>query len=127
MFNHIVNRKTARVCLRNKVVRQLAQVPVAIAPGCGFSGSRADKSPDAPAGFDYAGALQLGINFGDSVRVDAQLDCQLPHRRQLIADLQPPGRNRKANLPFQLSVKRRWMIGIYLKHRCPIVLRQWYK
>src|SRR5258708_18250802 len=127
MLDHVVNRKTAGVRLSNEVVRQLAQVPVAITPARSLLGPRTYKSPDTPAGFDHAGALQLGINFGDGIRVDAQLNRQLPHRRQLIADAQPASRDRKANAPFQLSVKRRWMVGVYLKHRCPIVLRQWDK
>ncbi len=75
MVNYIVNRKSPGVCLSNEMVGQLAQVPIAIAPTGGLLGPRADKSPDAPAGFDHAGVLQLGINFSDGVRVDAQLDC----------------------------------------------------
>src|SRR5437016_4364469 len=127
MVNYIVNRKAARVRLSNEMISQLAQVPIAIASARGLVRSRGNKSADAPACFDHAGALQLGINFSDGISVDTQLDRQLPHGRQLIAELQPPGRNRKANGPFQLRVKRGWMIGVYLKHRCPIVLRQWYK
>jgi hypothetical protein len=26
-----------------------------------------------------------------------------------------------------LRVERRWMVGVYLEHCCPIVLRHWYK
>src|SRR6266550_1308355 len=100
---------------------------VAMAPARVLLRPRTNKGPDAPAGFDYAGPFQLGINFADGIRVDTQLDRQLPHRRQLVADSQAPCRNRKANRPFQLSVKRSRMVGVYLKHCCTIVLRQWYK
>src|SRR5258706_2437284 len=126
MLDYLVDRKTPGMRQSNEMIGQLMQVPIAIAPVGGLSGAGADESPDASAGFDHPGAFQLGINPGHRVRVNAQFDRQLPHCRQLIADLQPRGRDREANRPFQLSVKRRWMVGIYLKHCCPIVLRQWY-
>ncbi len=97
MLNHVVNRKASRVRFRYEMIRQLAQVPVAVFPARCFSGPGSDKSPDASARFNHATPFQLGINFGHCVRVDAQLNRQLPHRRQLVADADLLGRNRKAD------------------------------
>ena len=45
----------------------------------------ADDGADAPARFEDAGALELGVHAGDGIGVDAQFHGQLPHRGQLIA------------------------------------------
>ena len=127
MLNHVVNRKASRVCFGDEMIRQLAQVPVAVLPARCLGRPGSDKSPDPSARFYHATSFQLGVNFGHGVGVDAQLDRQLAHRWQLVADAQLPGRNRKTDRPFKLSVKRCWMVGVYLEHGFTIVLRQWYK
>ena len=117
MLNYVVNRKAALVRLGNKVIRQFPEMPFALAPAGGFVGPRRNECANAPARLNHPGPFQLGINFGDRVCVDPQIDRQLPDGRQLIPDAQPLGGNRKANRPFQLRVKRRWVFGVYLKHR----------
>jgi len=104
--------------------RQFAQMPLPIAATRGFVGSRTDKRADAPARLQNSGAFQFGINLGHRIGVDAQIDRQLPYRRQLIADAQLSGCNRKANGSVELRIKRRRVIGVDLEHRYTIVLRQ---
>ena len=65
---------------------QFAQMPLPIAATRGFVGSRTDKRTDAPARLQNSGAFQFGINLGHRIRVDAQINRQLPYCRQLIAD-----------------------------------------
>src|SRR5260370_39644647 len=127
MFNHILNRKSARVGFRNEMLCQLEKMPFAVAQAGGLVGSRSDKSSYASACFHHAGAFQFRVDLRDGISVYAQINGQLPDRGQLLANAQISGGNRKPDGPFKLSVKRRWVICVYLKHRCPIVLRHWYK
>jgi hypothetical protein len=105
------------VCFRYEVIRQLAQSPLAIAPVRGFIRTRRHERPHAAARLDHAGALQFRVDLGDRVRVDAQVHGELPHGRQLIANSQFSGRDRKTNRALELVIKRRRMAGVYLEHR----------
>jgi len=127
MFNHILNRKSSGVRFRDEMLCQLAQVAVAIAPARGLVRPRSDKSSNASACLNHAGTFQFRVNLRYGISVYAQFNGQLPDRGQLLANAQLSGGNRKPDRPFKLSVKRRWVICVYLKHRCPIVLRHWYK
>ena len=127
MLNHIVDRKTARVCFRYEMLCQLTQMPVTVAPAGGLVRPRSDKSSHASACLNHAGTFQFRVDLRDGISVYAQFHRQLSDRGQLLANAQLSGGNRKPDRPFKLSVKRRWVICVYLKHRCPIVLRHWYK
>ena len=65
------------------------------------------NEPDAAAGLDHSGAFQLRVHPGHRVGVDAEVDRELPHRRQLIADLQTARRDRRPQPAFELRVDRR--------------------
>ena len=64
----------------------------------------ADERADAAPGLDDAGALELAVDTRHGVGVDAQLDGQLPHRRQLIAWSQPVRGDRRAQPALELRV-----------------------
>lgn len=50
----------------------------------------ADERTDAAPRFEYTAPLEIAVDAGDGVRVDAQCDRELPHRRQLIARMRRP-------------------------------------
>ena len=82
MLDDIIERKPARVRFGNEMIREFAQMSFAIATAeRRFFGSLADESADASTRFQNPHPLQLGINFGNRVRVDAQIHRQLPHGR----------------------------------------------
>ena len=83
-----------------------------------FGGSRfgsargPDERPDAAPRFDDAAALELGVDAGDGVRVDPQLDRELADGRQLVARAEPAGGNRRAQSALELRVNGRRVAGI---------------
>jgi len=116
MLNDVVQGKSTFVRLGDEMIGQLTQVSLAFATIGGFVRPRRDESPDAATRFDDAVTLQLGIDLRDCVRIDAQLDRQLPDGRQLVANAQFAGGNGKPNRPVKLVVNRRRMLGIDLEH-----------
>ena len=62
---------------------------------------------DAAAGLQDARAFELHIDARHGVGVEAQFDGELADGRQLIADGEPPGRNRRAQRTIELRVDRR--------------------
>src|SRR4051812_30716516 len=66
-----------------------------------------DERADAAARFDDAGALELRVDAGDGVGVDAEVDGELAHGRQLSAGRQAAGGNRRAQAAVELRVNRR--------------------
>src|SRR5262249_29130214 len=80
-----------------------------------------DEGADAPARLQHAGALQLAVDLGHRVRVDPQLDRELPDRRQLVARMQPPGPDRHADCAFELGIQGGRVRGIDREHG-PLVL-----
>src|SRR5207237_851578 len=78
----------------------------------GFIRPGADKSADATARLQNSGAFQFGVHLGHGIGVNAQIDRQLPYRRQLIPDAQLSSRNREANGLLELRIKRRRVVGV---------------
>src|SRR5712691_10705792 len=94
--NHVIERKAAGSSLGNEMIREFAQMPLAItAPERRFLGLGADKSANAAPRFQNTSALQLGVNSGDCIGIDAQIHRQLTDSRQLLADTQFAGGNCK--------------------------------
>ena len=54
----------------------------------------------------------MGVDLGDGVRIDAQGDRELPHRRQLIARSKSTCRDGRENPPLELCVQRRRVAGV---------------
>jgi hypothetical protein len=113
--DHIGDGESSRVGIGEDTSDERAQATGTFLSGSGFHRSRgADERPDAAAGFEDAGALEVGIDAGDGVGVDAQLDGQLAHGWKLLAWLETAGRNGGAEAPLELRVKRRavaWIDG----------------
>ena len=103
--------------LGNEVIGELAQVPITIAPAEGRLGRPlVDKSAHSSTSLQHPGPLEFGINFGDRIGIDSQLDRQLPDGGQLVTDAQLSGGYRKLNRPFELVIKRRRMFGVDVEH-----------
>src|SRR6185503_18531589 len=73
---------------------------------------RVDERSDAAPRLEDAVALELGVDARDRVRVDLELDGQLPHRRQLISGAQAAGGNRRAQAAIELRVDWRAIPGV---------------
>jgi hypothetical protein len=101
---------------------------VVLARRVGASGRSGHKRADTTLGFEDAGSFELGVHPGHGVGVDPQLDGELPHRRQLVAGPQTPGRDRRSNATLQLGVDRGGVPGIDVQEtHSPIILVYWYK
>ena len=98
------------------MISQLAQASFAIAGAGGFVRARGHKSAHAPARFHHAAALQFRVDLGDSVGIDAQINRQLPHRGQLVSHVQSSGGDGEPDRAFELVIKRRRMLCVYLEH-----------
>ena len=88
--DEIVDGEAGRVGIGEHARHEGAQPAVVLARRVRLRGGGADERPDAAAGFDDAGALELGVDPGDRVGVDAEVDRELPDRRQLIAGRSRP-------------------------------------
>ena len=84
-----------------------AQLTAVVIRRLGLLRRRGDKGPDATPRFDDAGALELGVDARDSVGVDAEVDGELADGRELIADMEAAGGNRRAEATVELGVDRR--------------------
>src|SRR6185436_13793813 len=73
---------------------------------------RVDERSDAAPRLEHAVALELGVDARDRVRVDLELDGQLPYRRQLIAGAQAARGNRRAQAAIELRIDRRAIPGV---------------
>src|SRR5262245_24964928 len=103
--------------LSDEVIRQLTQVSLPITPvECDFRLPFLHKCPDAAPRLQDAQMFQFRIDLRHCVRVDLQLDRQLPHRRQLVADSQLSRGNRELYGSLELVIKRRRMFGVYVEH-----------
>jgi hypothetical protein len=67
-------------------------------------GRRGDERPDAAPRFDDAGPLELGVDAGDSVGIDAEVDGKLANGGKLVAGLESAGGNRGAKRAIELRV-----------------------
>src|SRR3984893_15158407 len=63
-----------------------------------------DERADAAARFDDAGALELRVDARHGVRVDLEIDRELAHRRELVAQLEASGRDCGAQSAVELGV-----------------------
>ena len=70
-----------------------------------------DERADAAPRLDDAGALELGVDAGDGVGVDAEVDGELADGRQLIAGLEAAGGDGGAQAAVELRVDRRAVVA----------------
>ena len=73
--------------------------------GCACCGVAVTNEP-MPRRVDDAGALELGVDAGDGVGVDAEVDGELADGGELIADLEAAGGDRGAEAAIELGVDR---------------------
>lgn len=85
MINRAFSREAKVRCLGEKVVFDLAQFAFAVLFAGRFKVPGSDERSNAAPGLDYAQAFKLGVDLGDGVRVDSQVNGELPDGRQLIA------------------------------------------
>ena len=81
------------VAVREEAIDQRVEVPVALP-------------------HDDAVALEREVDLRHRVRIDARLDRELAHRRQLIAGLEPARGDRNADGAVELRVNGRRIAGI---------------
>lgn len=85
MVNSIPGREAEVRCLGKEVIFDFAQLELAVLFASRFEVPGPDESSDATPGLDYAKPFKFRVHLGDGVRVDAQVDGELSHGRQLIA------------------------------------------
>jgi hypothetical protein len=73
---------------------------------------RGDERSDAAPGLEDPGPFQLGIHPRDRVGVHFQFDGELADGRQLVARLQPAGRDGRPQPAFELRVDRRLVADV---------------
>ena len=83
-----------------------------------------DEGPDATPGFDGARAFEVGVDLGNGVGVDAEVDGQLPDRWQLVAWLQGAGGDGDANAALELRVEGRRVGWIDLEVRRQLAITE---
>ena len=74
VFDQIVERVAVRFGLGDVAVCQLAQVLFVILPGADFDPSSGDKRSDPSARFYYSGPLQLGVDLGHRIGINAEIN-----------------------------------------------------
>ena len=74
VFDQIVERVAVRFGLSDVAVCQVAQVLFVILPGGDFDPSSDDKRSDPSACFYYSGPLQLGVDLGHRIGINAQIN-----------------------------------------------------
>ena len=117
MFDHVVDGKAVFMNFRDEVIGHLAQAALAVATIRGFVGPRRHECAHTSARFNDATAFQLRVDLGDGVRIDAQIDRELPHSRQLVAYAELAGRDCEPNRALKLVIEWRRMLCVYLEHR----------
>ena len=117
MLDHFIERKAARVRLGNKMIGELAQASIAVAPAEGsLGGPLMNKCSNASTRDQHPRPFQLGIDLGHRIGIDSQIDGELAHGGQLVPDAQLARGNRELNRPFKLVIKRRWVFGVEMEH-----------
>ena len=103
-FYQVIDRETGRVGVGENARGEGAQPAVVLARGVGLCGRGPNERSNAAPGLDDAGALELGIDTGDSVGVDAKVDGQLADGRPLVARAQAASGDGRAQPAFELRV-----------------------
>ena len=84
--NHIGDSESSCVGVGEDTSDERAQATSTFLGGSGLvRPGGADERPDAAAGLEHARALEVGIDAGHGVGIDAKVDGQLPDGWKLIA------------------------------------------
>lgn len=126
MTDGFISREPKVGRLSKEKVLEFSQFAFAILVSSSFEMPGLDERTHSAPGLNHADAFELGVNLGNGVGIDAQVDGQLPDSRQLVSKRKLAGGNSKPNCPLKLMVKRRRMPSVDFKRNahCSIVLRQ---
>ena len=105
--DHVVQREPGRVGVGQHAGHEGPQAAIVLARWMRPGGAGRDERSDAAPGLDDAGTLQFGVDAGDGVGVDPEIDGELADGRQLIARPDAAGGNRGAEPAFELRVDGR--------------------
>ena len=92
-FNHLVGGKAGGVGIGQHSRHERSQPTIVLARRMSPRRRCRDERAHAAPGLDHAGPFELGVYTGDGVGIDAEIDRQLTHGRQLVArdvDIYPP-------------------------------------
>jgi len=104
---HIVEGEAGGGGVAEQARHERAQAPVVLEGWSYLCGRGGDEGPDAASGLEDIGTLELGIYARDGIRVDLQLDGELPDGGQLIAGAKSAGGDRRSQRALELRVDRR--------------------
>jgi hypothetical protein len=112
--------------LSKKMVLEFAQFAFSILISSSLEMPGLHERADSAPGLNHSHAFELGIDPGNGVGIDAQVDGKLPHSRQLVSEREFPGGNCKPNRTLKLMIERRRMRSVDFKRNphCSIVLQQ---
>lgn len=112
MINRVFGREAEVRRLREEMVLELAQLSLAVFVTSCLEVASSDESADAAPGLDYAQAFKLGVDPGDGVCVNPQVNGELTHGRELIAYGKLSRCDLEANCSLELMVERRRMRSV---------------
>ena len=105
--DHIGDGESSRICVGEDTSDERPQATSTFLSGPGFRRSGgADEGPDPTAGFEDAGALEVGIDPCNGVGIDAKVDGELTDCGKLIARPQAACGNGGAEPALELRVNR---------------------
>ena len=108
----VVNRESGSVGISQDARDEGAQPALVITRGMCLRRCRADEGANPSSGLDDAPALELGVDPGDGVRIDAELDGKLTHGGKLVAGAEPARGDGSPEAPLELRVNRGLVAGI---------------
>jgi hypothetical protein len=102
--DQVVEREAEGSGFRDEPIREVAQVFLAVTICFSFDRASAYECTHSSTSFDNSLSLQLGINFRNSVRVNAKIHGHLPDGGQLHTERKFSGGYGKLDSSPELSV-----------------------
>src|SRR5262245_48904930 len=109
---HFVDSESRAVGVRQQACDKRTELSALFSGRSRFEPARGDERSDPPARFEDSRTLEVGVHTRHGVGVDAQLDRELTDGWQLIAGVQPPGGDGRAQTVFDLRVDGRRVAGV---------------
>jgi hypothetical protein len=109
LVKQIVDEEAHGFSFFDETVNKFSQNLLLILLAPCFEMAGAHKRPHPSSRFQNSRSFELGVDLGDGIRVDAQVDSQLTDCRESFTDPQPACSYRKLNCSRELSVKRHRM------------------
>ena len=112
LFDQILNRKASCPCASYTISHDLRQLPLAFR----FSTPQllcADKGAGPLVGLQQSPEFEFAISPNNGVGIDGQVDRELTHGGQLVADGKDPGSNATTRLIYDLAIN--WHPAVEVK------------